>query len=103
MNSTTEIDDYFIDVNASLWCFEGHFEGHPILPGVFQIRDLVLYRARETWPFLKKLVRVSRLKFKKPIRPGERLHIHLERNGLRVAFQIHSEEAICGSGFLWFE
>jgi 3-hydroxymyristoyl/3-hydroxydecanoyl-(acyl carrier protein) dehydratase len=103
MDSLSQRVDYVIDITPDLWCFQGHFANQPILPGVYQVRNLVLQRARSTWPDLQHLVRVSRLKFKRPIRPGERLQVKLELADRRVAFEIFSGDALCSSGWLWFE
>lgn len=103
MDSLSQRVEYIIDITPDLWCLQGHFENHPILPGVYQVRDLVLQRARMAWPGLEHLVRVSRLKFKRPISPGEKLRVNLELVDRRIAFKIVSGDALCSSGWLWFE
>lgn len=57
--------------------FVGHFPGNPIMPGVLQLEALVelawfLYDAKV------EMVKVVRLKFRRPVRPGDRLDFYVE-------------------------
>lgn len=54
--------------------FSGHFPGNPILPGIAQLQMVaaVIARSRQENLYIK---RVQRVKFKKIVRPGERLEI----------------------------
>jgi 4-coumarate--CoA ligase (photoactive yellow protein activation family) len=83
--------------------FQGHFDDWPVLPGVTQLGLLAVGEARATWPELGRLSGVRRLKFKRPVRPGEALDLELERlDATRVDFSIcHAGEA-CSSGSLVF-
>ena len=70
------------DVHVSedaVW-FDGHFPGAPVLPGVAQVALVVdmLNRALEA---PHRAVRVSRVRFKQPIRPGDVIGVRLERKG----------------------
>ncbi len=103
MDNSASTVRYDIEVSADLCCFKGHFEGDPILPGIFQARNLVFHKAREAWPTLGRITRISRLKFRRPIRPKERLNVYLKREGKRVLFEICSADQVCSSGCLWFE
>jgi len=73
------------NVTISNECFQGHFPGHPILPGVLSVESIAQlaevavweeldpYRARDI--YVKKLMQV---KFRKPNTPGDRMLIELE-------------------------
>jgi len=78
-------------VSANEPHFLGHFPGRPILPGVLQVESifqLALLAAAECGidlgkqPFLRRLAKV---KFRRPVSPGERLEIavNLEQTGNR--------------------
>ncbi len=55
--------------------FDGHFPGDPIFPGIAQLQMVCDLIADELQVPLQ-LVRLSRVKFKKIIRPGEILDMH---------------------------
>jgi len=78
-------------ISPDLVFFKGHFPGNPILPGVIQLDRLVLPQVRLRWPDLGSVRVIRRIKFKSPVRPGQRLRIHVERDGDRVRFRICSE------------
>jgi acyl-CoA synthetase (AMP-forming)/AMP-acid ligase II len=64
---------------SALGFFEGHFPGQPVLPAIVQLQRLALRLARERWTDLGALRGLSRVKFKKPIVPGDEIVIALER------------------------
>jgi acyl-CoA synthetase (AMP-forming)/AMP-acid ligase II len=78
-------------ISPDLVFFKGHFPGNPILPAVIQLDRLVLPQVRLRWPDLGSVRVIRRIKFKSPVRPGQRLRIHVERDGDRVRFRICSE------------
>jgi acyl-CoA synthetase (AMP-forming)/AMP-acid ligase II/3-hydroxymyristoyl/3-hydroxydecanoyl-(acyl carrier protein) dehydratase len=83
--------------------FRGHFEGFPVLPGVVQVNNLVLENARARWPDLGRLLKVSGLKFRNPIRPRDEVNVLLERReNHRVMFEIRRAAHIMSSGALVF-
>jgi len=55
--------------------FNGHFPDDPIFPGIAQIQ-LVLDLIADELQVPLQLIRLSRVKFKKIIRPGEILDMH---------------------------
>ena len=91
-----------VHVPADLAYFQGHFPGEPILAGVVQI-ELVLEHVALTWPELARLATVRRLRFRRPIRPGDDLELAVERSAPeRVDFEITRQGARCSSGTLEF-
>ncbi|MET0341508.1 MAG: AMP-binding protein [Polyangiales bacterium] len=83
--------------------FEGHFDGRPILPGVVQLWHVALREARRQHPDLGSLARVTRVKFKRTIAPGETLALRLERKGaLAVHFTLDADGLPTASGILHF-
>ena len=74
-------------VPRDLYALRGHFRDAPIVPGVLQL-ELARASACETWPELGRLARALRVKFVRPLRPGERVRLLLTRRGARVDFQL---------------
>ncbi|MBC7173495.1 MAG: AMP-binding protein, partial [Polyangiaceae bacterium] len=70
---------YDVHVPVDLPVFAGHFPGDPLLPGVLQLRDVALSATRREFPELSSLERLTRVKFKRPIRPGQDLVLVLSR------------------------
>ena len=99
-----EVRTIEVSVPPDLPWFCGHFDGHPVLPGVVQLEALVLPQARRAWPDLGGLRRVLRLKFKSVIAPGARLTVRLRRSPGEgcVAFEIDGAASGCASGTLVF-
>ena len=84
--------------------FRGHFDGDPILPAVFQLDGLVLRQVERIWPELGAPRQVLRLKFKRPVKPGERLELRLQLDASRsaVTFDIEGGAGPCASGTMVF-
>lgn len=83
--------------------FRGHFEEQPILPGVVQLEQIALQASRERFPELRHLARVTRVKFRRPIVPGDELIVKVERKGeLAVSFDIRCGTEPAASGVLHF-
>ncbi len=66
--------------------FAGHFDGRPILPGVVQIGWAAWFAARWQGREVPPTV-LERIKFKRPVGPGARLRLRLERKPGKVAFE----------------
>jgi uncharacterized membrane protein len=95
---------YDVHVPANLAYFQGHFHGDAILPGVVQVEVLVARQVATTWPELARICRVTRLRFKRPIRPGDDLVLQIHRpERERVDFDVRCGAEPCSSGTLHFE
>ena len=82
---------------------EGHFPDLPILPGITQLHDLLLDPARAHWSDLGGLREVPRLKFTRPLLPGDRVVVRLSRPSPdRVDFEITHGDTRCAAGALHF-
>lgn len=90
-------------VPSRLHWFEGHFVGNPILAAAVQLREIIAL-AGATWQDTTHLRRMTRLKFRRPIRPGQLIEVHLQRTegSHRVSFEIDCEGFRCASGMLEF-
>lgn len=88
----------------SSW-FSGHFPGNPILPGIAQLKlvaDIIVASTKDDLL----MIGLSRIKFRKIVRPGQMLDIHAAVGKLKnqYAFRITSSngnEEIC-SGMMLF-
>ena len=81
--------------------FSGHFPDNPILPGIAQLNMVadIIALSRQEDLYIKHL---SRVKFKKIVRPGERLDIHAAATDTidLYSFRItHEAQDVC-SGML---
>ncbi|MBQ7633877.1 MAG: 3-hydroxyacyl-ACP dehydratase FabZ [Alphaproteobacteria bacterium] len=68
--------------------FQGHFPGNPIMPGVLQIEAMaqtagcIVMAAEGNYTEKQRSVlfmSVEGVKFRKPVRPGDQLRMHLEK------------------------
>ena len=83
--------------------FSGHFPDNPILPGIAQLKIVVDILAKE---FADKLciTGLSRVKFRKIVRPGENLDIHVTNSNIdnQYIFRITSgDEDVCSGRMIF--
>lgn len=84
--------------------FSGHFPDDPILPGIAQLKMVadIIAMSREDG---LRLTGLSRIKFRKIVRPGEMLAVHAACGNInnQYAFRISSDnnEEVC-SGMMFF-
>ena len=89
-------------VSATAPCFDGHFPGRPVLPAVVQLHDVVLRAAREAWPDLPALRRVTRLKFRRSVGVDSALTLRMERRDDTLTFTLDHGGETVSSGALAF-
>ena len=82
--------------------FEGHFAGWPVFPAVAQLDALVVPSVRANYPDLRRVKRLTRVRFHRPIGPGERLHLQMSREAQRVVFSLTRDNERVASGVVWF-
>ena len=64
--------------------FQGHFPGHPVMPGVLQLEamaqvaSIVMMRKTENSGKIGYFMSADEVKFRKPVFPGDTLFIHIE-------------------------
>jgi len=95
---------FAVQVPIDLAYFRGHFVGYPVLPGVAQLVALVLGRVRALHPELGEPRQILRLKFRRPIAPGDELELHLTVDAVKrqVSFTIARAGEQCSAGLLDF-
>ena len=89
--------------------FQGHFPGHPVMPGVLQVEamaqaaSLLILRQPEHTGKLGYFMSADAIKFRKPVVPGDTLFIHVEitkvrRNTLRASAHCTVNDVIVSEG-----
>src|SRR5437667_238404 len=64
--------------------FQGHFPGHPVMPGVMQVEamaqvaSILLFKLAKTSSRVGYFMSADEVKFRKPVFPGDTIFIHAE-------------------------
>src|SRR5438128_12006310 len=64
--------------------FQGHFPGHPAMPGVMQVEamaqvaSILLFKLTKTSSRVGYFMSADQVKFRKPVFPGDTIFIHAE-------------------------
>lgn len=94
---------YAADVPRDLVFFRGHFDAAPVLPGAVVIERLVWPVVREEWPDVGALRGIRRLKFRRPVFPGQQLSVTVTRNAGTVAVDVATAASSVASAQLLVE
>jgi acyl-CoA synthetase (AMP-forming)/AMP-acid ligase II/3-hydroxymyristoyl/3-hydroxydecanoyl-(acyl carrier protein) dehydratase len=94
-------------VPCNLVHFRGHFRSYPIVAAFVQI-DILCELVRRAFGSLERpkprLRKVLRLKFKRPIRPGDRVaYVLTLRGDVAIDFEVRVSEGLVAQGTLEFE
>jgi UDP-3-O-[3-hydroxymyristoyl] N-acetylglucosamine deacetylase/3-hydroxyacyl-[acyl-carrier-protein] dehydratase len=64
--------------------FQGHFPGHPVMPGVMQVEamaqvaSILLFKLSKSSSRIGYFMSADEVKFRKPVLPGDTIFIHAE-------------------------
>jgi 3-hydroxymyristoyl/3-hydroxydecanoyl-(acyl carrier protein) dehydratase len=83
--------------------FRGHFDGAPMLPGVTQLTEVVLPLVRQLDPDVGPIRGLRRVRFRRPIFPGDTILVDVRREGASYLFEIRVGTATVASGAMLFE
>jgi len=88
-----------LDLTPAAGWFAGHFPGWPILPGVVQL-DWALTLAQAHLDLGGGAAGAVQVKFKRPLRPGDRLTLRLSHDPARhrLDFEYCRDGQSCASG-----
>lgn len=86
-----------LHVPADLMQFQGHFPGHPVLPGVTQL-DWAVCQARRCFALAAPVRQIQQLKFKALVRPETEVFLTLDKNADSVSFLYQDGDTIYSSG-----
>jgi hypothetical protein len=91
--------EFDIRLDADMIWFDGHFPDQPIFPGVAQVH-LAVTSAERVWNWRPTTDRLSRVKFRRVLRPGDRIRLILKRDVEldRLHFQYELGDVIAGEG-----
>ena len=80
--------------------YKGHFPGFPVTPGVMLI-DSAVANAEKMMGCEIVLDCIKKVKFSKPVLPGESILLRLDRRGDReIAYSFSKDAVQCASGVL---
>jgi 3-hydroxymyristoyl/3-hydroxydecanoyl-(acyl carrier protein) dehydratase len=98
MNATMQ--SVALQIPTSHPAFAGHFPGHPLLPGVSLLAEVLEAVLAE--PRLATLVgpapRIANAKFLAPVLPGAQLSIELKADPRAVRFEVREGAQVMASG-----
>ncbi len=103
LDGRTEVHELLLRVPSDLRWLRGHFDANPVLPAIVQLWEVQL-QARAIWPDLVAPRRITRTKFRRPIRPENLLLMRLRRTDKesQTGFEYRCDGEICSSGVMAF-
>jgi len=102
-NSEENSIELVLDMLKSLDCFNGHFDGFPIVPGVALI-EWAIKNAEEHLLKNQIFSGMSQVKFQKFIKPNQVIRLSLEFNpqAMNLKYRYHSADVVYASGLMKF-
>ena len=99
INTPNQID-IKLDITPEIIYFAGHFENHPVLPGVVQL-DWVLHFAKSYLNINKtNFAHIEQMKFSQIITPNIKIFLHLSLEENKLKFKFYNENLIYSIGKL---
>lgn len=90
------------NLSINEWFFQGHFPGHPIMPGVLimealaQVGTVAILKKPEYNGYLGLFAGLDNVKFRRQVIPGDQLRLEVELIKLRKTFGMASGKAYVG-------
>ena len=91
-----------LSIAPDLPVFEGHFDEHPIVPGIAEV-DWALKLARTRLPVTGAFCGMAKLKFMRVIQPQAMLTLTLDWQPGTLHFEYRDARGACSEGELLFE
>jgi len=92
--------EYLAYIAHDLVFFRGHFDALAVLPGAVLVERVVWPAVTAEWPDIAPLRGIKRLRFRRPVFPGQQLAITLRRDRGPVMFEVSCGPAAVASGQL---
>jgi len=84
-------------INENLRCFQGHFDGSPVVAGVVQLDWAVLF-AKQYLSFQGENIKISALKFQKLMLPKMKVNLKLiQQSETKFTFEYSNDDVIFSS------
>jgi acyl-coenzyme A synthetase/AMP-(fatty) acid ligase/3-hydroxymyristoyl/3-hydroxydecanoyl-(acyl carrier protein) dehydratase len=101
---TQSSQDLLLDMSKDLTCFEGHFDGFPVVPGVALVEWAIFY-AKEGFLDKAVFIGMSQIKFLQVVKPNDIVRLRLDWDSVATSlkFQYFNNEAIFSTGVLKFK
>lgn len=91
---------YAAQVPHDLVFFRGHFDALAILPGAVLVERLVWPIVKAELPEVRALRGIRRLRFSRPVLPGQQLSVRLSQHNESVKFEVSCAQAVVATGHL---
>lgn len=111
VDKITRLDENFVVgekcVTINEWFFQGHFPGHPIMPGALIVEAmaqvggfLLLKKVSDPEDKVVYFLKMDKVRFRKPVTPGDVLRSELKLIKYREGLCVMEAKAYVGSEFV---